>query len=613
MRLPSTRRARLKPVRVWEAVAARARFGADPGLRGSVDLVGRQDELRLLRDTLARVRRDREPQLVTITGVPGIGKSRLVYELFKSVESGDELTYWRQGRCLSYGDGVAFWALAEIVKSHAGILETDDVPTAEEKLLRAAREALGDDVDTDWAVRHLRPLVGLGAETERTVDQRSEAFAAWRRLFEALAERHPLVFVVEDLQWADDGLLDFVEELVRWAGGVPLLVLCTARPELFDRRPGWGGGKLNATTVSLSPLDDSETAQLVEAHAADVVLGQDVRSELLVRAGGNPLYAEEFARMAAELGTTDVVPVPESVQGIIAARLDLLPPDHKGLLHDAAVVGKVFWSGALAALGAGNGEPRLRALEERDFIRRVRRSSVEGEEEYSFRHILTRDVAYAQIPRSRRAEKHALAAGWIETLSDDRTDDKVEMLAYHYGTALELGQARGVVPEGLKEQARLAFRDAGDRARSLNAFGASARLYGNALELWPDDEERPVLLYRYGSALWQTERRGETELLEARDALLATGDVERAVQSVLKLAQLEWMRSQPDRNDAYLDSALELVGSGAGSRARGGRPDPVGALPRHRRPDDRGTHPCAGGAGARRPARRRRAPDARAA
>ncbi|MBA3427444.1 MAG: guanylate cyclase, partial [Actinobacteria bacterium] len=244
-----------------------------------------------------------------------------------------------------------------------------------------------------------------------------EAFAAWRRFFEALAEHRPLVLVFEDLHWADDGVLDFIDHLVEWASGVPILVVCTARPELLDRRSGWGGGKRASATVSLSPLSDNDTARLVHELLSQSVLPAETQSALLARAGGNPLYAEEFVRMLDERGDAGGA-LPESVQGIIAARLDLLAVDEKELLQDAAVVGKVFWLGAVASLGDGRErwlvEQALHGLERRELVVRERRSSVAGESEYAFRHVLVRDVAYGQIPRAARGTKHVAAAGWIE-------------------------------------------------------------------------------------------------------------------------------------------------------------------------------------------------------
>ena len=277
----------------------------------------------LLRETLARVLREREPQLITLVGVPGIGKSRLVYELFQTIETGDYgLVFWRHGRSLPYGEGVTFWALGEMVKAQAGILESDSPEQAEEKLRQAVERFVSDGGDAAWVERQLRPLAGLEAD-EEAGDRREEAFAAWRRYLEAIADQRPLVLVFEDLHWADDALLDFVDYLVDWASGVALLVVCTARPELLTRRPTWGGGKVNSSTILLSPLSDDETAKLLHALLGRSAVDADVQARLLEHAGGNPLYAEEFTRMVTS--RPDEVVLPETVQGIIAARLDTLP------------------------------------------------------------------------------------------------------------------------------------------------------------------------------------------------------------------------------------------------------------------------------------------------
>ncbi|MDQ2909628.1 MAG: AAA family ATPase, partial [Actinomycetota bacterium] len=235
---PVEAKGKAERVPVWEAVQARSRLEVDVR-RPRAPLVGRRREVDVLVDALARASDERSPQLVTLVGEPGIGKSRLVYELFQAVEADPELVWWRHGRSLPYGEGVSFWALGEMVKTQAGILETDPPEAAEEKL----RAAVAGMEDADWIAGHLGALVGLGAEAELGADRRGEAFAAWRRFFEGLAERRPLVLVFEDLHWADDGLLDFVDHLVDWASGVAILVVGSARPELLDRRPGWGGGK----------------------------------------------------------------------------------------------------------------------------------------------------------------------------------------------------------------------------------------------------------------------------------------------------------------------------------------------------------------------------------
>ncbi|HEU4971533.1 MAG TPA: AAA family ATPase, partial [Gaiellaceae bacterium] len=285
-----------EPIAVWEATAARSRFGVDVAHEARSQLVGRERELAALQDVFDRARHGRTPQLLTLVGVPGIGKSRLVYELSQIVEADPELITWRQGRCLAYGDGVTLWALAEIVKAQAGIAEQDSPADVAEKLRRAAREPLPEE-DAAWVESHLLALVGLSTEAELGSNRRNEAFSAWRRFLEALAEQRPVVLVFEDLHWADESLLDFVDELVDWLTDVPLLVVATARPELLDRRPNWGGGKLNAATIALAPLTDEQTAQLLGRALGTPVLAVETQMALLERAGGNPLYAEQFAEL----------------------------------------------------------------------------------------------------------------------------------------------------------------------------------------------------------------------------------------------------------------------------------------------------------------------------
>jgi predicted ATPase len=226
-----------EPVPVWEATEARSRFGVDVEQAGAA-FVGRRRELDFLADTLARAREERTAQLVTLVGVPGIGKSRLVYELSRLADAEPELLFWRQGRSLPYGEGVTYWALAEMAKAHAGILDTDSPEEAERKLAEAVADLQSESPER--LLENLRPLVGLGSDGDAG-GERSERFAAWRQFLEGLAEQHPTVLVFEDLHWADDDLLDFVDHLVDWSSGVPLLVVCTARPELLERRPGWGG------------------------------------------------------------------------------------------------------------------------------------------------------------------------------------------------------------------------------------------------------------------------------------------------------------------------------------------------------------------------------------
>ncbi|MDQ2982245.1 MAG: hypothetical protein M3R26_07990, partial [Actinomycetota bacterium] len=393
-------------------------------------------------------------------------------------------------------------------------------------------------------------------------------FVAWRRFFEALAERHPLVLIFEDVHWADDGLLDFIEHLVDWVRGVPMLILCTARLELLERRAAWGGGKVNAATVALAPLSDDETATLISALSERPLLPAETQSALMARAGGNPLYAEQFVRMLEERETLEDLPLPESVQGIIAARLDALQPEEKTLLQDAAVVGKVFWLGALAKDGDRSElERRLHALERKEFVERARRASVAGETEFAFKHLLVRDVAYGQIPRAERAEKHRRAAEWIESLG--RPEDHAEMVAHHYLNALELARAAGQDHGEIDARAKEALREAGDRAAALNALPQAERYYAEALELAaPDDPERPELLFRYGRIRYARESQGAEELTAARDAFVAAGDRERAAEAALMLANISWREGARDRMLTHLADARSLVANTPPSRVQ---------------------------------------------
>jgi class 3 adenylate cyclase len=572
---PVTAKGKSEPVKVWEVLEPRARYGVDIGRRGRVPLMGREQELDVLLDALARVRSESASQLVTLVGVPGIGKSRLVFELSAAVDEDPELIFWRQGRSLPYGEGVTYWALAEIVKAQAGILETDSAEETLEKLRRTVQDVVADAGEADWIESDLRPLVGLEDDEQGGSDRQAEAYGAWRRFFEHLAERGPLVLVFEDLHWADDGLLDFVDDLVEWASAVPLLVVCVARPELLSRRPGWGGGKPNATTLSLSPLTRDDTARLVAALLEQAVLPAELQAALLTRAEGNPLYAEEYVRMLQDRGFlqrengawrfegSDDLPLPESVQGIVAARLDALSPEEKALIQNAAVLGKVFWAGAVAIVGGserGPVEERLRTLGRKEFVRRERRSSVAGEEQYIFLHVLVRDVAYGQIPRARRAAKHRLAAEWIASLSTERSEDRAEMLAHHYLSAIELAQASGQDASEFAEPARLALRDAGDRALALNAFAAAARFFEFALALWPpDDLERPSLLLRLGKARWSADAAGEEVLKEACEAFAASGDRAGQAEAEALLGEFYGNRGEREREGAHLARAAELI------------------------------------------------------
>jgi class 3 adenylate cyclase/tetratricopeptide (TPR) repeat protein len=548
-----------EPLAIWRPLSARARFGSDVIRTHTAPLVGRELEKPLLIGTFERSRQQRSCQLVTIVGEPGVGKSRLCAELFGYLEERPELVRWRQGRCLPYGEGIAFWALGEIVKAECGILESDSPEEAAAKLERALPEG---DPDRPWLKARLAPLVGAPAEPA----SQEESFTAWRRCLESWAEARATILVFEDLHWADEALLSFLEHLADWAEGVPLLLLCAGRPELHEHHPSWTAGLRNATTINLAPLTEEETARLIASLLGRAVLPAETQRALLERAGGNPLYAEEFVRLLSDRGELgEVAEVPDSVQALIAARLDTLSPERKGLLQDAAVMGKVFWAGALAEIG--DREPRkveqeLHELARKELVRPARRSSMEGEAEYGFWHLLVRDVCYAQIPRATRAARHRAAAAWIERKAGERAEDLADVLAHHYLTALELARAAGQQAEAseLAKNAIDYLALAGERALALDVDRAEQNL-AKGLALAPGGHpERASLLERWAQAAQQQGRL--TEAREALEEALSVhrqqGDSVAAGRVLAALANVLGRLGDP-RSEEAIAEALRLL------------------------------------------------------
>jgi class 3 adenylate cyclase/tetratricopeptide (TPR) repeat protein len=570
---PVTVKGKAEPVKLWHARQARSRLGVDADIREVTPFVGRTHELTLLQETYARVEREAGVQLVTIVGEPGVGKTRLLHELGRWLDDRPELVYWRQGRCLPYGEGVTFWALGEIVKAHAGILETDVPEDAVAKLELAVSSLVADATERDWLVARLAPLAGLGGDD--SVASREESFSAWRQFLEALATERPTVVLLEDIHWADDAMLGFVEHLLDWSIGVPLLVLCTARPELYERHAAWGGGKRNASTVSLSPLSGDETARLLSTLLSEAVLPAETQGLLLERCGGNPLYAEQFVRMLTDRGIIErrghvlrvaegrEVPVPETVQALIAARLDTLGPERKALVQDASVVGKVFWAGAVAALG-NRDEKEVGAglvdLAHMDLVRPARTSSFAGEREFVFTHLLVRDVAYGQIPRGGRAQRHRDVAGWIERTVGDRVEDQSELLAYHYEEALALARAASVDAGGLEPLRAAAVRFlklAGDRARDLDGDRA-VDLYQRALALASSEERPPVLLALAGVEVYlHRVEDARSHLEEAAASFRARNAVRELAAALILLEQAIWLDGGPP--SGHREEAVRLL------------------------------------------------------
>ena len=510
---PVAVKGKTEPLPIFRPLQARARFGTDVTRTHTTPLVGRELEKPLLIGTFERAAQQRSCQLVTVLGEPGVGKSRLCAELFAYIEERPGLVRWRQGRCLPYGEGIAYWALGEIVKAECGILESDSPEQAAAKL---ARTLPADDPDLPWLRARLAPLVGAVAEPAA----QEESFAAWRRFCESLAADGPAVLVFEDLHWADAAILAFLEHLADWARDVPLLVLCTARPELYEQHANWAAGLRNATTINLQPLSEQETARLIGSLLEQAVLPATTQQQLLERAGGNPLYAEEFVRLLTDRGIdAESVEVPESVQALIAARLDTLTADRKSLLQDAAVIGKVFWAGAVAAMGRRDVrevEQALHELAHKELVRPSRTTSMEAEAEYGFWHGLVRDVCYGQIPRAARAARHEAAAVWLEQKAGDRVEDLADVLAHHYLSALELTRAAGQVEKAtmLEADAIRYLTLAGERALALDVDRAEQSL-AQALALAPPGHaERAFLLER-----WAQTAQPQGRLEEAKTAL----------------------------------------------------------------------------------------------
>src|ERR671913_2148137 len=478
------------PVPVWRLEGARSRSGIEAVGRAGAPFVGRQVELDLLKGLFEQTMADRVVRLVTVVGEPGAGKSRFVGELAASADDRPELVIWRQGRCLPYGDGITFWALGEIVKAQAGILESDPSSEVSAKLEAAVADLLADPSERGWLRERLAPLVGI------------------------------------------------------------------AGPDA------------------------------VKAERAALPVG--VQALLLERAAGNPLYAEEFARLLADQGlvvegevaAAPDIPVPETVHGLIAARLDALTPEVRALVQNAAVVGRVFWPGAVAAMdgnrpagadaSAGPGTAGqalldgLAELERKQLIQRARTSSVQHQDEYVFWHALVRDVAYAQIPRVGRARRHQVVAEWVEAVAGERVGDLAEVVAHHYGQALTYARAAREPQariDQLVEPTRRFLILAGDRTINLDLDRARA-YYRQAVELGqPRDPKRPHLLVRTGRVAFQSGDYPEAVAVyqEAIDDMRRTGDLQGLGATLGRLATVLWNQGDTRGSSAALTEAIELL------------------------------------------------------
>lgn len=517
--------------------------------------VGRDVELQTLLDRAGDVQTSRRPHLVTVIGEAGVGKSRLATELVRRVRDQHDSLLWCVGRVQRFGESTTYGALADVVKRHAGILDDHSDAAAIRKLSAMVAASGIAAADRPWVVRHLGVLVGAEGDPLDAGPHGDETINAWCRLLAALAATRPVVLVLEDLQWADDALLDLVFEAPERLGAVGVLVVALARPELTERRPAWTLPRPSTTCLALGPLTRAATGNLVRDLLDQHGLTGERTRDLVEHVGGNPLFAEEYVRMLVDLvdipGDRRALPPPVSVHTIVSARLDGLPLDERAVIADAAVVGRVVWTGAIAAIGGHRDEGRLsRCLERlarRQLLRRQTPSRVTGQTEYVFTHGVVRDVAYERISRRGRIARHLRAAAWLEALSPSRTRDRAELLAHHRCQALAAADAVGHADDELVTRACNAMRAAGDRAMELGAYVGAARWYADALARQSDAPDRADLLFGLAAAHFYQHGGGETDLRQARDALLAAGAASRAAEAEVLLGIVAWRRGGDDR------------------------------------------------------------------
>ncbi len=577
---PLTLKGKSEPVAAWEATGMVA---AGPSRRAAArpatPLIGRDDESQLLRSVYDRVLREGRPHLVTVLGQAGVGKSRLLRELAAGLIDRDDPPLIHQGQCPPYGSGIAYWALGEVIRGQFEILDTDSSEEAWEKLragVESLMEELGEDEPSDRnAVLIARPL-GIeppddapSVEGDDPQRMRESLFSAVRACVEAISRGRPLVLAFEDIHWADEGMLDLIEYLARWVRG-PALLICLARDELLERRPGWGGGRRNATSISLEPLTIAETQQLVDA----LFPGEESGAVPLIaeRAGGNPLFAEEMVNRLVEEGTVDAQTLPETVHSLLAARLDSLAPLERRLLQHAAVVGQTFWEGSLRDAASEEGLDLgevLASLQEKDLVVPSAGSRLAGEHEYAFKHVLIRDVAYQMLPKTVRCRKHVDVGIFIEERSGERADAVVALVADHYSRAAALSEGADLSPQEREDLVARASRfgeAAGDAAAALYSNLEALNHYGSTIELRGDldEESRARIGEKKGDVALRLGRVDEAvavweECLDyhrREEDLARVGDLHRKIGAAL------WHKGEREASIDHYQKGIDLLKDG---------------------------------------------------
>jgi class 3 adenylate cyclase/tetratricopeptide (TPR) repeat protein len=566
-----------EPVRAWRALRVVGERGGANRATLEPPFVGRTDELRLIKDLLHATEREHKARLISVTGIAGIGKSRLAWEFLKYIDGLSENVYWHRGRCPAYGDGLTFWALGEMVRMRARIAETETPADSRRKLAETLEEYVPDAEERRWIEPRLAHLLGL---VERTTGEREELFSAWRTFFERIAGRGVITMVFEDIQWADAGLLDFIESTLEWSRAHPILIVTLSRPELADKRPDWGAGQRSFTSVHLEPLEQEPMAELVRNYVRGAP--EDAVARIVERSEGVPLYAVETVRMLADrgaltaredtyelVGDLGTLEIPETLQALIAARLDALQPEDRALLQDAAVLGKAFTVDSLAAVAETDRttlDPRLRDLVRKEFL--VHEADPRSPErgQYSFVQSLIREIAYGMLSKADRRRRHLATAHHLESVGDEELAGAV---ATHYVEAFRSTPA-GPDADALAARARDWLGQAAERATSLGSPDQALGFAEQALAITLDGPERASLLYRAGEAAAHATKFEHAILLleEAIERYRAAGDLGNMGRATALIARPLFTLERRAEAMARLKAALEELGDEGNDRAR---------------------------------------------
>jgi class 3 adenylate cyclase/tetratricopeptide (TPR) repeat protein len=535
-------RGRDEPVWAWAAVSA---DGRAPARVPVTPLVGRDHELELLENTFARAVRDRRAHLFTVYGEPGVGKTRMTNEFLASLEGTTILT----GRCLPYGESITYWPLAEMVKGSADIADDDPLEVAIEKLRECCpAEAVAD-------------LLGLATGVLKAVHgERSQQEISWaaREWAQLMAQTQPLILVFEDIHWAEEPLLELIEHMTSWVKDGSLLILCLARAELLDVRPDWGGGRVRSTAIELEPLGEADSETLIDALGEGGEISPEARRALLEKTEGNPLFLEEVMLTVAECGAEQAAAgIPDTLQALIAARIDRLDAPSKSVLQRASVIGRGFWSGAIEHLSSGeNVDEAIEDLLLRDLVVGESRSSLSNETAYRFKHVLIRDVAYSGLSKSARAKHHARFAEW---LGERAGEELLEIRAHHLDHAASLlAELDGAPPADLAKEAAATLQEAGRRSLAREANKAARHAFLRAIELEPTLDRR----YLAAKAAWRLDDLPAVarEMEAVREEAERIGDRRVEGRALTALADMKLMReADPVRARELADQALTTL------------------------------------------------------